>query len=88
MHLRLPRRHSPPLRRLPSPEKHLLQIFCPFGVRYLYLFICDSTITCTWPVVGSSQFVRTVFVRMMEAGDIFRCSISCEIGQDQVNILE
>ena len=36
--------HSPPLRRLPSPDKHFLQIFCPFGVHYLYPFICDSTI--------------------------------------------
>ena len=41
---RLPRRHSPPLRRVPSTYKHFLQIFCPFGVRYLYPFICDSTI--------------------------------------------
>ena len=41
--LRLPRRHSPPLRQLPSPDKHFLQIFCPFGIRYLYLFICEST---------------------------------------------
>ena len=36
--LRLPRRSLPPLRRLPSPDKHFLHIFCPFGVRYLYLF--------------------------------------------------
>ena len=43
-YLGLPRRHSPPLRRLPSPDKHFLQIFCLFGVRYLYPFICDSTI--------------------------------------------
>ena len=42
--LRLSRQHSPPLRRLPSPDKHFLQIFCPFGVRYLYPYICDSTI--------------------------------------------
>ena len=43
--LRVPRRFSPPLRRLPSPDKQFLQFFCPFGVRYLYPFICDSTIT-------------------------------------------
>ena len=42
--LRLPRQHSPPLRRLPSLDKHFLQIFCPFGFHYLYPFICDSTI--------------------------------------------
>ena len=43
--LRLPRRSSQPLRRLPSPDKQFLHIFCPFGVRYPYPFICDSTIT-------------------------------------------
>ena len=42
--LRLPRGHSPPLRRLPSPDKHLLLFFCPFGVHYLYPLMCDSTI--------------------------------------------
>ena len=30
--------------RLPSPDEHFLQFFCPFGVRYLYPLICDSTI--------------------------------------------
>ena len=34
-------------RRLPSPDKHFLHFFCPFGVRYLYPLICDSTITRT-----------------------------------------
>ena len=41
---RLPRRSSPPLRRLPTPDKPFLHFFCPFGVRYLYPVICDSTI--------------------------------------------
>ena len=31
--LRLLRRQVPPLRRPPSPDKHFMQIFCPFGVR-------------------------------------------------------
>ena len=31
--LRLLRRQVPPLRRLPSPDEHFMQIFCPFGVR-------------------------------------------------------
>ena len=43
--IRLPRRSLPHLRRLPSPDKQFLHIFCPFSVRYLYPFICDSTIS-------------------------------------------
>ena len=41
--LRLRRQSSPPLRRLPSPDKHFLHFFCPFGVRYLYPLIFDCT---------------------------------------------
>ena len=44
--LRLPRRSLLPLRQLPSPDKQFLHIFCPFGIRYLYPFRCDSTIRC------------------------------------------
>ena len=36
------RRSSPHLRQLPPPDKQFLHIFCPFGVRYLYPFVCDS----------------------------------------------
>ena len=46
--LRLQRRHSPPLRGLPSSDKHFLHFFCSFGVRYPYLLsdchtLLDST---------------------------------------------
>ena len=34
--LRLPHRYSPPLRRLPSPDKHFWLFFCPLGILYTY----------------------------------------------------
>ena len=52
--LRLEGRPSSPPRRLPSPDKHFLPIFCAFGVRYLYPLICDSTISYT--VHGTYSF--------------------------------
>ena len=53
--LRLPRRHSPPLRRLPSLDKHFL--------RYLYPLICDSTITHVFPLICDSTIrLKTHFI--------------------------
>ena len=46
--LHVPQRPSSPSRRLSSPDEHRINIicifFCPFGVRYPYPLICDSTI--------------------------------------------
>ena len=63
--LRLPRRFSPPLRHLPSPDKQFLHIFCPFGVRYLYPFICDSTIrvNISFPIyLRITRFIIKLFL--------------------------
>ena len=43
--LRLLGRHSPPLRRLPSPDKHFLHFVCLFGVHYFYPLMCYSNIS-------------------------------------------
>ena len=83
--LRLPRRSSPPLRRLPSLDKHFLHFFSPFGVRYLYPLICYSTITQKASganfIKGLRRFcLKTQYeVRMLKIGFSSTVSELCEV---------
>ena len=79
--LRLPRRSSPPLRRLSSQDKHFFAFFfCPVGVRY-------STITCTQKASGANFIkglrrfcLKTQYVvRMLKIGFSSTVCELCEV---------